>query len=156
MERMKQDILGAVTRETADEHYLRKDTKMDKQLTFEDLRDRVLSQRNAGICWAKYGEMLLQIYESKLPEDEVVFNIRRSFSEEPDVIFNEHFANQNLAGRFWVYVNKEKDKQEYPRVHEEFRMSEPLENFKKVYREIFHDGRFDYIIDALLADCNSD
>lgn len=128
---------------------------MDKLRTFEDLRDRVLSKRNAGISWVIYEDLIIQIYSPKLPGDEIVFNIRRNFSEEPDVTFNEHFANQNLAGRFWVYVNKEQDKQVYQRVHEEFRMSEPLENFKKVYRKIFRDGRFDYIIDNLLANCNS-
>lgn len=128
---------------------------MSKMFTFGDLRDWALIQRKEGTSWATCGDLKFQIYSPKLPEDEIVFNIRRNFSEEPAVTFVEHFSIGSQAGKFWVYMNKELDKQVYPRVHEEFRMSEPLENFKKVYHEIFHDGRFDYIIDTLLSDCNS-
>lgn len=122
--------------------------------TFEDVRDWVLRHRERGEVGATYetvgpnlGNVGFKIYEPKLPGDELQFimdcwnwetfsSAKLKFEEHPDI------------RSFWVFPLVKKGEPSYERIHEEFKLSEPLENLKKV----FDDGRYDYLVDSLMAD----
>lgn len=122
--------------------------------TFGDMRDWVLQHRERGEVGATYEPVEpdlrnvgFRIYESKLSDDEVQFiadcwdwetftSVKLKFEEHPDI------------SSFWVFPLLKEGDPSYERIHEEFKLSEPLENLKK----IFNDGHYDYLVDSLMAD----
>lgn len=122
--------------------------------TFGELRDWVLQHRECGEVGATYkaggpnfGNVGFKIYETKYHVGELQFimdcwnwetfsSAKLKFDEHPDI------------RSFWVFPLSKDDEHSYERVHKVFELSEPLENLKK----IFDDGRYDYLVDSLLAD----
>ena len=112
--------------------------------TFQDLRDWATEQRSTGVEFVTLEDLWLHIYPPKLPGDEIQFSIRRDLpGEKLDIKFEEHPD----AKSFWVFALPKEGAKPYPRTHEELAMCESVEKLKKV----FPDGRFDYIVDALLT-----
>lgn len=112
--------------------------------TGTDLKSWAEEQRNAGVEFTTVGDLLLHIYRPKLPGDELQFNFRRNLpGEEPDLKLEEHSDTK----KFWVFALPKEGAEGYPHTHEELSMSEPIEKLK----ELFPDGRLDYVVDNLLA-----
>ena len=112
--------------------------------TFQHLRDWAVEQRNAGVEHITVEDLWLHIYPPKLPGDEIQLSIQRDLpGEELDVKFEEHPDARN----FWVFALPKEGAEPHSRTHEELAMCESIEKLKKV----FPDGRFDYVVDALLA-----
>jgi len=108
-----------------------------------DLRNWAKKQRTAGIIFTSLGDLRFQIYRPKLPDDEIQFNVRNLEDELPDIKFEEQLETK----RFWVFALSKEGAATYEHAHEELKMSEPIEKLKK----LFPDGRFDYVVDELLA-----
>lgn len=109
-----------------------------------DLRNWAEEQRSAGVEIAAFGDLLFQIFRPKLTEDEIQFNIRRNLpGEEPDIKFEEHPDSK----KFWVFALPKDGAVSYPHAHEELSLNESVEKLK----ELFPDGRFDYVVDNLLV-----
>ena len=120
--------------------------------TFQELRDWVLQHRDCGKIGATYkavgpdfGDVNFKIYEPKLPGDEVQF---RASCCSPNRIAKLKFEEHPDIRSFWVFPLLKEGEPSYERIHEVFKLSEPLENLKKV----FDDGRYDYLVDNLIAD----
>lgn len=112
--------------------------------TCNDLRRWAEERRAAGRGFTTLGNLLFQVYRSKLPGDGVQFNVRRALPrEEADIKFEEHTETRN----FWVFALPKEGVATYEHIHEELSMNDPIEKLK----ELFPDGRFDYIVDTLLA-----
>lgn len=122
--------------------------------TFLELRDWVLLHRDCGRVGATYkaggpnfGNVGFKIYETKFPIGELQFSIScwnwDTFSSAK-LKFDEH---PNIHS-FWVFPLLKEGDPSYECIHGVFKLSEPLENLKKV----FDDGRYDYLVDSLLAD----
>lgn len=112
--------------------------------TGKDLKTWAKEQRIAGVEFTTRGELRFHIYHAKRPGDEVQLNIRRSLpGEEPDIKFEEHPDTK----QFWVFALPKAGAAAYEHSHEELSMNDPIEKLKK----LFPDGRFDYIVDNLLA-----
>ena len=100
-----------------------------------DMRSWAEKQRNAGVEFVTFGDLLFHIFQSKLPGDEIQFNICRKLpGEEPDLKFEEHPDTK----KFWLFALPKEGVGGYLHTHEELSMSEPVDKLK----ELFPDGAF--------------